>query len=99
MTSELTPDEKFATLVLELKRRNPSFTAANIADELESHEIPPTSTRAVLRKKISRILLRGTTKRKKRVGIRTVRTQRFKKEVKKLIHLKNYTRTMRIHDE
>ena len=76
MARDLTSEENFAAYVLELKKRNHSFTPAKIADKLQSDEVHSELNRAALRVKIWRILRRGTAKRKQRTGnVKTVRTE------------------------
>jgi hypothetical protein len=63
---------------------------ANIVDEIQSYENPPSLHRDALRRKINRILQRGTIKDRSRCVVpRTVRTEQLKKTVKWLIYLKN----------
>ena len=81
-------EDHFRGLVLSLKGMNPTWMASDIADEVQSYENPPPLRRDALRRKINRILQRGTTKDKPRCGApRTVRTEQMKKTVKRLIHL------------
>jgi hypothetical protein len=89
MTATLTEQEKFRAFVIDLKNKNPTWTPARIATELESYEVKPVIPRTALRWKINSILKRGTIKDKTRSGApRTVRTLRFQQTVKKLIKLK-----------
>jgi hypothetical protein len=64
MANDLSENEQFRCLVLQLKRRNPSWMPADIANELQSHEIPEKLNRNALRRKINRVLERGTIKNK-----------------------------------
>ena len=88
MATDLNNEENFAALVLELNNRNPTWTPAHIATEVESYEKKPNLERKSLRWKINKILKRKTIK--KRIGNRkkTVRTETYKIKVKKLIKLK-----------
>ncbi|CAF3056725.1 unnamed protein product [Rotaria socialis] len=84
-----TLEEQFRGLVLSLKEMNPTWMTSNIADEIQSYENPPPLSRDALRRKINRILQRGTIRDKlKRSPPRTVRTEQLKKAVKRLLHLK-----------
>ncbi|CAF1385316.1 unnamed protein product [Rotaria sordida] len=47
---------------------NPTWMASNIADEIQSYENPPSLRRDALRRKINRILQRGTMKDRSRCG-------------------------------
>ncbi|CAF5040369.1 unnamed protein product [Rotaria socialis] len=89
MSNMFTLEEQFRGLVLSLKEMNPTWMASNIADEIQSYENPPPLCRDALRRKINRILQRGTIRDKlKRSPPRTVRTEQLKKAVKRLLHLK-----------
>ena len=89
MSNEDTLEEQFRGLVVSMKKMNHTWRVANIADEVKSYEKPPSLHRHALRRKINRILERGTIKDKSRCGApRTVRTEELKKEVKRLIYLK-----------
>ena len=89
MTDILTDEQEFRSLVLVLKKQNPSWGIARNATELQSYENTPELSRDALRRKINRALKRGTIKDKPGRGAkRTITTDRFKKNVKKLIHLK-----------
>lgn len=89
MSDTFSLEEQFRGLVLSLKQMNPTWMAANIADEMQSYEKPPPLHRDALRRKINRILQRGTIKNRSRCGApRTVRTEQLKKTIKRLLHLK-----------
>lgn len=88
MATDLTEEEDFASLVLSLKKRNPSWKGADIAAAVSSYEKKPKLKRDALRRKINRILKRGTAKRKIHIRVKTVRTEEFKVKVKQLIKLK-----------
>ncbi|CAF3045222.1 unnamed protein product [Rotaria sp. Silwood2] len=88
MSTSISLEEQFRGLVLSLKEMNPTWMACDIADEVQSYENPPRLRRDALRRKINRILRRGTIKDKPRCGApRTVRTKQLKKTVKRLLHL------------
>ncbi|CAF3138914.1 unnamed protein product [Rotaria sp. Silwood2] len=88
MSTSISLEEQFRGLVLSLKEMNPTWMACDIADEVQSYENPPRLRRDALRRKINRILRRGTIKDKPRCGTpRTVRTKQLKKTVKRLLHL------------
>lgn len=88
MSNATSLEERFRGLVLSLKEMNPMWMAPDIADELQSYENPPPLRRDALRRKVNRILQRGTTKDKPRCGApRSVRTEQTRKTVKRLIHL------------
>ena len=59
----LSEAEEFRSLVFSLHKRNPSWTGAKIATELESYENPPNLNRNALRRKINRILKSGSIKK------------------------------------
>ena len=86
MSDTSTLEEQFRGLVLFLKEVNPRWAAANIADEIQSYENPPSLNRNALRRKINRILQRETLKDRSRCRApRTVRTEPFKlKKAQKL---------------
>jgi len=89
MSEILNEEEKFRSFVLGLKEKNPSYTQARLATELESYEIGPKLCRSSLRWKINSILKRGTIKDKPRSGApRTVRNQTLTRTVNKLLFLK-----------
>jgi hypothetical protein len=58
----------FRTLVLLLKRQNPSWTASQIADFFEQSENPPNLNRHILMNKINYILKRESIDDRKRSG-------------------------------
>lgn len=98
MAENLNDEETFCAHILTLKKLNPSWTHGKIADHLKNSEFPPSLKRDSLRRKISRILARGTTKRKPGSGCKsTVRTDEFAKQIKKLIHLKKGTSQRKVH--
>ena len=83
MENDLSENEQFRCLVLQLKKRNPSWTPAAIANELQSHEIPEKLNRATWRRKINRVLERGTIKDTQGQGAkRTIVTKNLKKLLK-----------------
>ena len=60
MATDLTDEQQLRSIVLGLKKLNPSWKPSKIADQLSSYENPPKLKRAVLRWKINQILKRGT---------------------------------------
>ncbi|CAF3943111.1 unnamed protein product [Rotaria sp. Silwood1] len=69
---------------------NIMWMAADIADEIQSYENPPSLRRDALRREISRILQRARIKDRSRCDAPlTVRTEQLKKAIKRLIYLKN----------
>ena len=64
MAEDLSEDEQFRSIVLGLKKLNPSWTASKIYNELKSYENAPKLRRASLVRKINKILKRGTVKNK-----------------------------------
>ncbi|CAF1326947.1 unnamed protein product [Didymodactylos carnosus] len=89
MTDMFSLEEQFRGIVLSLKEMNPTWMAANIADEIQTYENPPSLHRGALRRKINWILQRGRIENRSRCGApRTVRTEQLKKTVKRLLHLK-----------
>src|SRR5688572_12324310 len=99
MATDLNDEESFAALVLELNKRNPTWTAAAIATKAEPYEEKPNLNRNSLRWKINKILKRKTAK--KRTGIREkkVRTETYKVQVKKLIKLKVVTSQRTVNEK
>ncbi|CAF1533787.1 unnamed protein product [Adineta steineri] len=88
MPSKMDLEEQFRAFILSLKQMNPTWKASDIADEVQSYANPPLLSRDTLRRKINRILHRGTIKDKPgRGGPRTVRTEQMKNVVKRLVHL------------
>ena len=82
MTQDLNDQQIFRHNVLSLKKSNPSWTPAKIADEFQKYEVPPTLSRKALRLKIKRILDRGTIKDKPCSGRkRTVATKELSKKI------------------
>ncbi|CAF1445648.1 unnamed protein product, partial [Rotaria sordida] len=80
MSNTLILEEQFRELVLSMKEMNPTWMAADIADEIQSYENPLSLHHDALRRKISRILQRGTIKDRSRCGApRTVRIEQLKK--------------------
>ncbi|CAF1042510.1 unnamed protein product [Rotaria sordida] len=70
---------------------NPMWMAADIADEIQSYENPLSLHHDALRRKISRILQRGTIKDRSRCGApRTVRIEQLKKAVKREASIVKY---------
>ena len=82
MSNTLTLEEQFRGLVLSMQEMHPTWMEADIADELQSYENPPSLHRDALGRKMSRILQRGTIKDRSTCGApRTVRTEQLKKAV------------------
>jgi transposase len=88
--ANISPDKKeFRSLVLSLKKLNPSWSASQIANFLQQSENSPSLKRHQLVTKIKRVLTRNTIEDKQRSGRpTTISTPDFQQKVKAALRLK-----------